>query len=185
MACLFVVEDHQGKVQGFVAGTTNTSLMYRHIVARNWLRFPMLLLPAVLNLANLRRIVETLLYGFTHKSGKTDGRSTVNNTGAIGRDEDVSGELLSIAVDAGARKSGVGKKLVARLDEWFTSRRIYSYKTVTSAMDQGSNSFYVRTGFRLAGQFSHHGNRLNRYVRTLQQDVAGVATETQRHREEK
>ena len=141
--------------QGFVAGTVDTSAMYRRVLGRQWLWFALALAPAALKPATAKRILETMRYGRRAEAGRqTSG---------------VTAELLAIAVAPGSRGKGVGRSLVAGLEAFFAERGVKEYKVVTSAADPVSNAFYAACGFALRREFAHHGNPMREYVRTCGQ----------------
>ena len=51
------------RLDGFIAGSTSTSAMYRSVPLRGWLRLLFFALPHVANPSMLRKAWETLLYG--------------------------------------------------------------------------------------------------------------------------
>jgi ribosomal protein S18 acetylase RimI-like enzyme len=150
-----------GELLGFVAGTLDTRRMYRHIVLHHGVGLVLLLLPALLRPASVRKVFETLRYGKRVKGGPTTPHE---------HNENPSAELLSIAVATEARGMGLGRELVCRLGEWFLdhgevdARELVSYKVVTFAIDEQSNRFYSACGFVLVRQFMHHENRMNEYL---------------------
>jgi N-acetylglutamate synthase-like GNAT family acetyltransferase len=149
---VFVVEC-DGTVCGFIAGTINTQGIYKRIFRRYWPIFIFPLLQHVVAFSKLKKIIETALYGFR---GRVDSqRSTL------------AAELLSIAVDNKWRGMNNGRNLVNELEQFYKSHKVDSYKVVTMARDQHSNSFYKRCGFNFVTTFIHHKNVMNEYTKKI------------------
>ena len=158
---------------GFIACSLDTSKMYQSILIRNWLQFMVYLVPSFFSINNIKRMVQTILYGFKKKSGSSFG------DGGQGTEE-CKAELLSIVVDAEYRGRGAGKRLIGAMEEYFKNSGIRCYKVVTWSGDEAANAFYRAVGFRFRRSFEHHGKVLNEYVKELEDKSA---TEAQRHRE--
>jgi GNAT superfamily N-acetyltransferase len=82
-------------------------------------------------------------------------------------------ELIVIAVDPAWQQRGVGTRLVAALDEAFARRGLRAYRVVAKARLRDADAFYLRTGFRAAGDFTLYGERWRTYERSL----AGASSE--------
>jgi GNAT superfamily N-acetyltransferase len=147
------VAEGAGALEGFVAGTVDTRAMYRRVLGRQWLWFGLLLAPSALKPRVLRRILETMRYGRT----------------AGVQDPSVRAELLAVAVAPGARGKGVGRSLIAGLEQFYAERGVQTYKVVTAADDPVSNAFYAACGFAPTREFAHHGNPMREYIRTCGQ----------------
>lgn len=79
-----------------------------------------------------------------------------------------SGELLSISVKQNCQASGIGKQLIAVLDEYLVKKQINKYKVVAGSGLIGANMFYLKNNFVLAKQFVVHGNSVsNVYVKVI------------------
>jgi ribosomal protein S18 acetylase RimI-like enzyme len=104
-----------------------------------------------LSLRRMKKVFETLFYAKI----ETETGTTL---------PEVSAELLSIAVSVDARGLGVGKRLIAMLDEFFISKSLLGdYRVVTAAEDKRSNAFYRNAGFRFYRTFQHHDVPMNEY----------------------
>ena len=100
--------------------------------------------------------------------GEAGGADRASRVAAEGGSIEGSAELLSMAVSDRARGRGLGKKLVARLEEWFRRKGLRGeYKVVTCARDAQSNGFYKSAGFIFHHSFLLHGNEMNEYRKTL------------------
>ena len=114
-------------VVGFVAGVDSTSDFYRFFLRRRLLRAALLLVPSLVKPSNWRRILETLRYG--------------------GAREQLSGELLSMAVAPQARGRGVGAALVGDLQARMASRGVERMRVVVGADNEAAIALYTSTGF--------------------------------------
>jgi len=152
LSCVIVAQDEYDKIIGFIAGSLSTSLCYRHVIMRNFIRLGMPIFFKLFSLVNLNKIRETLAYGLT-------GRDAA---------ESVTAELLSIVVADEARGTGVGRQLVNHLEHCFREKNFSgTYKVVTSARDERSNHFYRNLGFRFLRSFMHHRNIMNEYHKNI------------------
>jgi len=146
-----LVADSGSGIEGFVAGTVDTSAMYRRVLGREWFWFGLALAPSALKPGNVKRMLETLRYGKRSDVGEQPGA--------------VTAELLAIAVAPQARARGVGRGLVDGLEAFFAGRGVKQYKVITAASDPASNGFYTACGFAPTREFAHHGNPMREYVR--------------------
>jgi ribosomal protein S18 acetylase RimI-like enzyme len=142
-------------VIGFVAGTCDTSAMYKRILLKNIFSFSIILLPALFRPGFLTKITQTILYA------KKDTKKTITTK------HNFHAELLSIAVSAETRRQNTGKTLVESLENFLLLKNISHYKVVTVASDPRSNHFYEKVGFTLNKQFIHHENSMNEYVKRI------------------
>lgn len=153
-----LVVKQEGSVLGFVAYTSDVASCYRWVLTRRFLPLAFALLPNLLNPSIHRKCVETLTYPFRHKSGSEEAQR-----GAV-----CEAEMLAIAVSGEARGRGVGKRLVAVMEEDFLRMGIAQYRVMTHALDPRSNGFYRGCGFRLRRTLTNHGKPMNEYVREIQ-----------------
>jgi ribosomal protein S18 acetylase RimI-like enzyme len=149
---VFVAET-DGRVDGFLAGTTTINRLYKRVIIGKWYRFIFPLLKFVVNIKAAKMIIETFLYGF-----KTSTSETIKS---------IHAELLSIAVLESGRGKGVGKALLVNLENFFRSSGVPNYKVVTFSKDEQANCFYRSCQFILNRQFVHHGNTMNEYVKEV------------------
>lgn len=122
------VAELDGAVVGFVAGTEETGAFYREFMRRHALAAAFRLIPALIQPRALRRIWETFRYGTTG-------------------DEEVSAELLSMAVAGSARGRGIGGDLVSTLLEGAAGKRIRSMKVVVGSANEPAIRLYRSRGF--------------------------------------
>jgi GNAT superfamily N-acetyltransferase len=143
-----LISKHDGRVQGFVAGTAEPRGFYRRLLVRKWLPFALAsLLPAI------RRpsIVPRLLNAF-RKTGEE----------AL---EDKCGLLMSIAVDPQCQAKGVGTVLVRGFLEECRRRGLTSVHLTTDKRDNDrTNRFYLSLGFAVSRIVTtRQGRVMNRY----------------------
>jgi GNAT superfamily N-acetyltransferase len=140
---------------GFVAGTLDTSAMYRRIIRTEWFWFALALAPRMCSLSTVTRALETLRYGNRQRSQPAS--------------HSCAAELLSIAVSQDQRGKGLGRTLIMALEEWIRAQdaNVSACKTVTLASDTAANAFYLSCGFEPRAEFRHHDNLLREYVKQL------------------
>jgi glycosyltransferase involved in cell wall biosynthesis/ribosomal protein S18 acetylase RimI-like enzyme len=134
------VEEHAGRVTGFVAGTTNARSMYRRLFRR---------LPAVLwslrgSLVSPRRLAGMLsVVRYVRGSGPK-------------LPDLPSAELLSIAVSPDQRGKGVSERLYRRLESHFAAQGVQRFKIIAGEALIPARRFYERVGARLVARFNMH-----------------------------
>ena len=116
------VADVDGTVVGMIAGTEDVSALYRRFAVRDGLIAGLVAAPTLVR--NAGSVLETWRYG--------------------GGEHDLpSPELLSIAIDDAARGQGVGRALVAALNEEFARRRVGDVKVVVGARNAAALALYA------------------------------------------
>lgn len=157
-SAVWVVELEDGRCIGFLSGTADVKECYRHVFRRGWIKLGVNVLTQAWRPTVLKRMYETVRY---------PSNSTSSHDPHVGN-ANVPGELLSVAVSAEARGLGLGRKLVALLDDEM-KRWSYSgyYRVVTDAMDPRSNAFYQSLGFAHAHDFLHHGHMMSCYLKAV------------------
>lgn len=77
-------------------------------------------------------------------------------------------ELLSISVDPGTQKAGIGTLLLSGLERRLREEGVKEYKVVAGANLIAANRFYQKNGFHLATQINIHRKELsNVYCKSL------------------
>lgn len=144
----FVAVDEQGRPGGFVVGSTDPGGFYSELLRRDWFRFGLASLTALLRKpAILFRLLRAL---------RQPSSSRVERAGAA---------LFSLGVDPRLQGRGSGKRLVgAFLDE----ARRRGCRTVSLTTDRVGNdpvnSFYRAMGFTVKQQFTTpEGRMMNEY----------------------
>ena len=135
-----------GAVLGFIACAESTGRVYKQALLRRGAFMALPLARFLLRPSVLKRMIETLRYP------------------AQAAEDLPTAEILSIAVAPQARGKGVGKALMQAAFEEFRRRRITHVRVAVGADNAPANAFYLRCGFRLAQQRTHHGLPMNIYV---------------------
>jgi ribosomal protein S18 acetylase RimI-like enzyme len=68
------------------------------------------------------------------------------------------GQVVSMWVDSGFRKTGVGRLLLEGLREWGISRGLRELRLLVTSVNPGAQAFYERLGFRLTGMTQPYPN---------------------------
>jgi ribosomal protein S18 acetylase RimI-like enzyme len=81
--------------------------------------------------------------------------------GIIGsfEEEDPQGaQVISMWVDPGFRRAGVGKALIEAVVDWARSRAVRELKLMVTSVNRGALAFYERMGFRMTGETAVYPN---------------------------
>lgn len=160
--CVWIAADDQDRCVGFVAGSLDIRASYRHVLSRGIVPLTLAVIPSLVRPGVLKRIVQTMAYTRRPHDG-SDGALTSSIA-----PETIRAELLSIAISAEARGYGLGRRLVAALEENFRRwDHEGPYRVVTDTEDLRSNAFYVSLGFAKAGEFKHHEHVMSLYTKIL------------------
>jgi GNAT superfamily N-acetyltransferase len=133
------VERMDGEVVGFVAGGRGMGPIYRQIL-RHWPRLVLALLPALLNPAQLLRIIEIVRFSRKQKPVPDCPHA----------------ELFSIAVLDSARGSGVAQRLYHALGDWFFQQGEMAFCIVVGEGLAPAHRFYRRMGAVPMAEISVH-----------------------------
>lgn len=148
---VLLVEEKDGRVQGFVSGGNGMGPIYRRMLRRP-LRLGWSLMPALFKPRALARIYDILRYG----------RSREGNV--LFPDA----ELLSIAVAPEARGSGIAESLYRRLSAYFAQQGIAAFKITVGDALLPAQRFYARMGAAPKGKVEvHPGESSTVYVHEL------------------
>ena len=139
---VLLVEERNGDVVGFVAGSVGMGEIYRRLLRRPF-ALSAAMIPSVARPARLRRIVDVLRYG------QSDGHHA-----ALPR-----AELLSIAVAPEARGHGVADSLYGRLVEHFQRQGIGEFRIVVGDTLEAAHRFYRRMGAEPRGRIELHAGQ--------------------------
>ena len=156
-----LVASAEGEILGFLAYTSNVKTCYKRLLRSRWPVLAWKMLPNIIRPSIYRKVVETLMYPFA--AGKSGQEAPAESTG----NGDARPELLAMAVSESARGQGVGKRLVAAMDDAMHAMHIVGYYVVTHGVDERSNRFYASCGFEKVGEFENHGRPMNEYYRRL------------------
>lgn len=136
---LLVDDDGSGRLVGMIAGSENVPALYKRFARRDGLVAATVAAPRLL--VNAPRVLETWRYGGEHG------------------DADVSlptAELLSLAVEESARGRGIGRRLVAALNDEFARRGTSAVKVVAAAQNVAAIALYRDAGYRDAATIEVH-----------------------------
>ena len=136
---LLITEERDGSVVGFITGGTGMGAIYRRML-RQPLRLAMALLPALVQPAKLRQILEIMRY-----SGE----------GGLPADTPRA-ELLSLAVASEWRGKAIADGLYARLVEGFRAQGIDAFRIIVGAPLAPAHRFYRRMGAAPIGEVEVH-----------------------------
>lgn len=128
------------RVIGFVAGVVDTRRFYRHFLLRYGPMAMTLAAPRLLRPSVARRAWETVRYG------------TTKSTPA---------ELLSLAVDSGARGRGFGRRLGEEFLQEMPARSVSAVKLVVGADNLAAISLYESLGFARTGTVEVHAGEMS------------------------
>jgi ribosomal protein S18 acetylase RimI-like enzyme len=131
-----IVAMYDGRVGGFVAGTTDTAGLYRAFLRSDGVKAAVLAAPRAHRL--WRRALETLRY---------PGRADPSWPRA---------ELLAIAVDESLRGHGLGAQLTRSFQDEVMRRGIDRAKVVVAEDNVAAISLYRSQGFRALGTLDLH-----------------------------
>lgn len=142
----FVAEE-DGRVVGFVSGTTDVGEFYKEFFKKNFLKASLILLPKALNPQMIRKVLETLLY-------------------PVKKEQDLpNAELLSIVVDKNYQGKDNSQKLFEGLVEEFKKRNVKQFKVVVGANLLPACKFYEKMGGVLQKVIEvHKGDKSRVYV---------------------
>ena len=144
------VADDQGVVGGFCAYSRRVGGMYKRILRARFLRLGIASLPRSLNFWVLREMLDTVRYPAKQAAQELP-----------------PAEILSIAVDASQRGTGVGRRLLEAALEQARQDGEPQIKVLAGAALDGANRFYQSCGFACTTQLVQHGHPLNVYVREV------------------
>lgn len=68
------------------------------------------------------------------------------------------GHVMSMWVDPGFRRAGVGRMLIDALKSWAGTRGLPELRLMVTSVNQGAISFYERVGFRMSGAIAPYPN---------------------------
>lgn len=134
--------ENEGKIIGFVAATTTTSGLYKKFFKKNIIILLVFVLRNIYKIVFIKKAIETFL---------APRKSTIHF--AI----DELPELLSIVVSRDCNGMGIGKYLVAALEEKFTQLGKNEYKVIVGSTLE-ANGFYQKIGFKKQKEFELHKN---------------------------
>lgn len=146
--CRIWVAELNGQIQGFCAYAKDVAGLYKRVLKARFLRLGFASLPYSLNPWTVKEALDSLRYPAKQGAKKLP-----------------PAEILSIAVDASTRGSGVGKKLLEKAVERAALDGQAEIKLMAGAILEAANKFYPACGFTLIDTITQHGETMNVYVR--------------------
>lgn len=139
--------EEDGKIQGFVVGTRDSSNFFWQTLKSRFLQLALLLFIQIIRKPSLiKNVVETFLYPK--------------------KDAGVRAELVIIAVDRNYQGKGLGRQLVDALEEAFGKTGIKLYKLTVHA-NKKSVGFYEHLGYSRTAEFSLYGKMWYVYEKSI------------------
>lgn len=87
-----------------------------------------------------------------------DGDIGCGIIGAFEEDNAQRAQVISMWVDPGFRRGGVGKGMMDAVVDWARSRAVRELRLMVTSVNQGAIAFYQRMGFRLTGKTAVYPN---------------------------
>lgn len=140
---VFVAENADGNVVGFVAGATSVGALYRSIMLKRGWRYVLRLARYVFSPRVVKRLIETAFY---------PAKTAIRYPDA---------ELLSIVVHNDAQGTGVADDLLNALKKELNARGCREFKLIAGAELHRANRFYQKHGFKEVGTIDSHGRTAN------------------------
>ncbi|WP_194291457.1 GNAT family N-acetyltransferase [Cumulibacter manganitolerans] len=153
-AVTVVAETAGGDVTGVVVGTLEPRGFFSRLLKRRFVGFAAATALAVLRRpSRLPRLVRGLVYR---------GQVPLDVGGAL---------LSSICVDPRAQSRGTGTELITRFEAIVRSCEMGAYLVTDHVDNDSANAFYLRSGWKLAGEYdTTEGRRMNCYVLLARED---------------
>lgn len=139
---VLLVEERDGRIVGFIAGSLGMGPIYRRMLRRPF-SLAWSLLPSLVRPRRLRKIFDILRYGGGEKF----------DPGLP------AAELLSIAVDRQFRGKGIAETLYRRLVEHFDQAGLAAFRIVVGAALSPAHRFYARMGAVPVSEIELHADQ--------------------------
>lgn len=83
--------------------------------------------------------------------------------------DETEGTIVSMWVDPGFRRAGVGRLLIDSVVDWARGRGMRGLKLMVTSVNHGAIAFYERNGFRMSGKTGPYPNdpAITEYEMTL------------------
>ena len=140
-----LIAETDGRPVGFLAGTENVATLYRRFLVHDGVAAALTSAPRLIRA--IPRVLETLRHG-SHPG-----------------DASTQAELLSIAVDGSARRSGAGRLLVSAFLVEMRRRDVPAADVVVAKDNLGAIRLYQSQGFKTAVEFENHPGTVSLLMR--------------------
>jgi len=138
-----VVGEDEGRVVGFIAGTSNLKEFSRYFLGHYFFQAVFMLAPQIVHGGVLKKILESLRYA--------------------GKSEDLpSAELLTIAVQKEFQSQGVATRMLDLFISAMRERGVKVFKVVVGEDLKEAIAFYEKRGFRFHESTRIHGDKSSR-----------------------
>lgn len=87
-----------------------------------------------------------------------EGGAACGIIGSFEEENPQRGQVISMWVDPGFRRAGVGKALIEAVVDWARSRAVLELKLMVTSVNQGAIAFYEHLGFRMTGESAVYPN---------------------------
>lgn len=152
---VLLTEVKNDRVIGFVAGARSLKKIYRRML----LKLPRLIIalaPVLFKPKKLFQILELIKHSVSRSNTTAQGKPLPKF------------ELLSIAVAATERRSGVAYRLYDRLKDYSTDHNIKAFKIVVGENLNSAHKFYLQMGALPVGEiFIHENEKSLIYVQSV------------------
>jgi ribosomal protein S18 acetylase RimI-like enzyme len=136
-----VTANLDGRLLGFLCASTNTRLVYHHVLLRTWRPLLPLIVRHLFRRRTLVRCWETLTY---------PTRTTAPDVSVA--------EILNFCVADDVQRTGLGRKLFGTMETEYFRRGIRSIRIVTGAKQKKAIRFYEKIGAKLFGRTEVHAH---------------------------
>ena len=150
---VLVCEDEKQKVLGFICCATNTSKMYKAVLARKFLLLAIVTAGKFITRPLVLKSIWTSLR-----------RPKTFVSGDFAQWDLPEAEVVSIAVLPETQGRGVGTQLVEAACREFRQRGLRRVRVWTSEDNLQATAFYQKQGFSLLGMRQHHTGGINVFV---------------------
>ena len=137
-----------GRIVGFLCGSTNTRRVYKHVLRRHGLSLVLAAAPSLFSWGNIRLSFETLRY---------PAKSVPEGLPAA--------EILNFCVTQRLHRAGIGRNLFAAMTTEFHRRGIPQIRIVTGATQYSAIQFYQKFGATPAGTIDVHSRTVSQLFR--------------------
>lgn len=152
-----------GKVAGFIVGTTRTAAHYRHVIRRHGLRLAVHAIAGLLrNPAAVAHLLRSRLRRYVRAVARYAPGRGASRTGTTRRPDRGSVAVLThVAVLPAARGHGLGAELVRAFVDELRAADVGEVRLVTIVGEEGAAGFYDRLGWqRIRRRWGAGGHRV-------------------------
>jgi ribosomal protein S18 acetylase RimI-like enzyme len=146
---ILIVAKNKDKVIGFVTGTNQLKAVYSYLLKHYFIQASLKVLPHVFSYIKLKKILELL----SHTKNETADK------------QELSTELLSLAVNEEYRGTGIAKDLFLAVSSFFKKTHHTEFKIIVGNSLVGAQKFYSKMGAVEIGTIHvHKGSGAIKYL---------------------